>query len=564
MDLLDRIAYDTGGFTVQEILSSFCKKILEIVDLVNKNEEVCDEAHTLIENIRNEVVPVLVDDTIKELEDNGYFNELVNVTLFEQLRTNLTTLLNDAITDNTTRLDNFNSQLVTKASKEETQNIQQQVNNLVLASDGTQNAEVVQSRGSYSALNDRLTDYDYKIKGLINNNNIFENYSVQNSSKWQYITKPFNVVDGTEICNALMFDVSTGEMPFLYQDISTDKFNGDGKYIISFKTKCGTTTNSSISVSVIGYPTSANSGGTQLFTKNNFNAWVINSSEWQETSVEMELSGISSYHHLRVLIQMRNDARKYYFSELYLGKKGVNNTYSYYNNQLQIIKNEINSLKPTLLTKSLYINGDSISFGEGYEGGYGKILADKYNFYVSNNAVSGGTLASGTTYSDGSPRHYINESVVNKFIPGFDYAIFSGGFNDYGNNVPLGKLSDSEFCFTNEVDNNTVIGALETMFRYAIKTSPSTQLYFLITHKVNRCATTQNTLGLTMQDYVNAIKLVCERYSVPIINCWEKSRLITVYDELKIYTDNEDRVHPNKEGYDIFYLPVIEQEMRLS
>ena len=111
MNLLDRLAYDTGGYTVQEILSSFCNKILEIIDLVNKHEEVCDEAHTLIENIRNEVVPDLVDDIMKELQDTGYFNNLVNVTLIEQLRTEVTTLLNDTITDYTTRLDNFDSQL---------------------------------------------------------------------------------------------------------------------------------------------------------------------------------------------------------------------------------------------------------------------------------------------------------------------------------------------------------------------------------------------------------------------------------------------------------------------
>ena len=111
MNLLDRMCYDTGGYTVQEILSSFCKKILEIIDLVNKNEEVCDEAHTIIENIRNEVVPDLVNDIMKELQDTGYFDSLVNVTLIEQLRTELTTLLNQAITDHTTRLDNCDSQL---------------------------------------------------------------------------------------------------------------------------------------------------------------------------------------------------------------------------------------------------------------------------------------------------------------------------------------------------------------------------------------------------------------------------------------------------------------------
>ena len=111
MKLLDRIAYDTGGYTVQEILSYFCKKILEIIDLVNKNEEVCEEARTIIENIRNEVVPELVDNIMKEMQDSGYFDSLVNVTLIEQLRTELTTLLNDAITDYTTRLDNFESQM---------------------------------------------------------------------------------------------------------------------------------------------------------------------------------------------------------------------------------------------------------------------------------------------------------------------------------------------------------------------------------------------------------------------------------------------------------------------
>ena len=111
MNLLDRIAYDSGGYTVQEILSSFSKKILEIIDLVNKNEELCDDARTLIENIRNEVVPDLVNDIMKELQDNGYFDSLVNVTLIEQLRTELTTLLNQTITDYTKRLDNFDTQL---------------------------------------------------------------------------------------------------------------------------------------------------------------------------------------------------------------------------------------------------------------------------------------------------------------------------------------------------------------------------------------------------------------------------------------------------------------------
>ena len=117
MNLFDKLAYDSGGYTVQEILSSFTKKIIEIIDLVNKNEEIVDDAHTLIENIRNEVVPELVDDIMKELQDDGYFDSLVNVTLINQLRTELTKLLNQSITDYTTRLDDVDKQLNNTSNK---------------------------------------------------------------------------------------------------------------------------------------------------------------------------------------------------------------------------------------------------------------------------------------------------------------------------------------------------------------------------------------------------------------------------------------------------------------
>ena len=147
MNLLDRMAYDTGGYTVQEILSSFCNKILEIIDLVNKNEEVCNEANTIIENIRNEVVPDLVDDIIKEMKDNRYFDNLVNVTLIEQLRTELTTLLNNTITHFTSRLDNTDLQLadIVREVKEDyykKDSVNSMVNNKVTIGEARENTDV--------------------------------------------------------------------------------------------------------------------------------------------------------------------------------------------------------------------------------------------------------------------------------------------------------------------------------------------------------------------------------------------------------------------------------------
>lgn len=56
------------------------------------------------------------------------------------------------------RLDNFDEQLEHKASKNEANSLQQQINNLVLGAVGDgNNAEVVQARGQYNTLNDRLS-----------------------------------------------------------------------------------------------------------------------------------------------------------------------------------------------------------------------------------------------------------------------------------------------------------------------------------------------------------------------------------------------------------------------
>ena len=151
MNYLDRISYDTGGYTVQEILSSFCKKILEIIDLVNKNEEVCEETYTLIENIRNEVVPDLVDDIIKEMEDNGYFDKLVNVTLIENLRNELNTLLNDAINDFTNRLDN-NDTLIADKFLEIQNYLETQLNTL------RNNTNIIMSVKEFGAKGDGISD----------------------------------------------------------------------------------------------------------------------------------------------------------------------------------------------------------------------------------------------------------------------------------------------------------------------------------------------------------------------------------------------------------------------
>ena len=82
-------------------------------------------------------------------------------------------------TEERTKLANLNNYDDTNV-KTNIQNVQQQVNNLVLGAVGDgNNAEVVQARGGYSTLNDRINNNELNIKNAndnINNNIIVESY----------------------------------------------------------------------------------------------------------------------------------------------------------------------------------------------------------------------------------------------------------------------------------------------------------------------------------------------------------------------------------------------------
>lgn len=94
----------------------------------------------------------------------------------------------DVINDINTDIEDLNSQLEQKASKIETENIQQQVNNLVLGAVGDgNNAEVVQARGSEATLNDRLNriEDDYNDLPICKQINLADTSSKQENTYWK-------------------------------------------------------------------------------------------------------------------------------------------------------------------------------------------------------------------------------------------------------------------------------------------------------------------------------------------------------------------------------------------
>lgn len=89
-------------------------------------------------------------------------------------------------------ISEINSSLEDKASKTEAKNIQQQINDLVLGAVGDgNNAEVVQARGGYTVLNDRLNYIDIKTDDVIKSN-LNTSFIVDKVDYFNFERKAFN------------------------------------------------------------------------------------------------------------------------------------------------------------------------------------------------------------------------------------------------------------------------------------------------------------------------------------------------------------------------------------
>ena len=91
--------------------------------------------------------------------------------------------------------------------------------------------------------------------------------------------------------------------------------------------------------------------------------------------------------------------------------------------------------------------------------------------------------------------------------------VFQGGINDQGGGAPIGKLTDS-YDMEQDFDPATFYGAVEAMVVYARKNSKRTRLGFVI-------------MPYRMDDYSSAIKAVCKKWGVPVMDTNELIGVMT-------------------------------------
>lgn len=230
------------------------------------------------------------------------------------------------------------------------------------------------------------------------------------------------------------------------------------------------------------------------------------------------------------------------------------------NNNIEVPQIDIAKItKSNLYGKKVTLNGDSIAYGQGTGGtGFMDYIAEKYSMTLDKKAVGGGTIAD---LSKRYPDKHCICNTVSDMAKDVDYAIFEGGYNDWYLLTQIGAITDT---MSDDLDTSKFYGALESICRQALKIWKGKKIGFVITHKINDAWRTQKQEGNTyptLEGYYDAIRKVCEKYSIPYLDLSRVSRFNTELADYKLYTYNSDGIHPIKEGYENFYVPLIERWM---
>lgn len=211
-------------------------------------------------------------------------------------------------------------------------------------------------------------------------------------------------------------------------------------------------------------------------------------------------------------------------------------------------------IKNKLYGKSLFVAGDSVAFGFGSGGkSYADIIAEKNKMSIKKVAVSGATFAK----RDGVTNSILEQvQMMDKL---YDYVLIEGGFNDYFQKgvVTIGTMPKN---MNSSRDDKTTYGALDSICLWLKQNYPASKILFVVPHKI---MTNIGVLDDGFYPYLQAIRNVCEKYSISYADIALKGGCTPFYQEFKDVYFSGDAIHPNLKGYESFYVPRIEAEMEM-
>jgi len=194
--------------------------------------------------------------------------------------------------------------------------------------------------------------------------------------------------------------------------------------------------------------------------------------------------------------------------------------------------------------------GDSITQGVGTTSEdkiYLNVLKEKAGLKAANNYGSSGTkIARLKVITDDPFDQDFNLRAPNMDITADGVVVF-GGTNDFGHGtIPLGDFESR--------DVHTFYGALHELCLYLIKTYVDKPIVFMTPiHRLNEVLDYEtrkkegNPNARPLIDFVNAIREVCEFYSIPVLDLYKDSGMHgTVWVWCEKYMP--DGLHPSDFG----------------
>ena len=169
--------------------------------------------------------------------------------------------------------------------------------------------------------------------------------------------------------------------------------------------------------------------------------------------------------------------------------------------------------------RSAVFVGDSFTAGSGTDKIYYEYLKETLDFgAVTAMGVGGSCISAASDYGQA------NAPLINRYqdIPSADLIVVFMGTNDYGHETPQGSAEDTQ--------DGSFYGALNVIVPALVEKHPSSQIVFVTplhrygfgTSKILGTKFTYdsipNGIGASLGDYVEALKTVCAKNGVSVID----------------------------------------------
>ena len=472
-------------------------------------------------------------------------------------------------------VEKLSSQLDTKTNKDETKNIQQQVDNLVLEQGNPEasSAEITQARGRHNVLNGRFEENECNFKSITvkeESKNKY-NYMADENIVGKYIDYKgdLNAQEKTTVSHFI--EVKQGDVVrFIKNPYTSTNYGGlyttGGNFIINIK------------------------------ASHNLSETDINIDNWTKTlvtfTVPVDLSNVAL---IKLNLETACD-NKYNIVTI---NEAMPSSFEKYINEYKVNGEKIiNQIHENILTRKIAVfNGDSIcngitgidpsepTYGWGWAGRIGTrnkmiwknygvaggtVCSDTYNWtWVEPSNIKwdsdtiyykrkGSSVATGTDtqyqvvtqaewdgvtglYTKGNARYWESKNIEKMYeeYPKADYVILEACLNDGFNGVPKGTISST---YTDNFATTTYASAFEYMLQKTKTLFPNAKVGVIIPHRPKGSNTSIAELN-------NIAKEVCDKWCVPYLDLYNKSGLV-VNNPIQKAIMFVDDTHLSVKGYD--------------